>query len=1205
MIIVKKPIRYLLLLLFLAGIQLLWPTADVSAADLVIGTSADIFTDDAGVYAYYFAPERSAYELYFGYDSDYGNVNKAAVRFDLNGIENRPIKKAELKIYVINYTRNPESAVPFVNVWESNNDTWADADGAAFPSEDKKIIENYTFASGDINSWKSIDVTSYIESQYTGDKMATLVLIGDQSTTPDKNRSFIAFYDHLQGGDWGARLEITYVPPPTIFSISPNQGPLAGGNSVAISGENLDEATSATIGGNAAAITGNTDTVLTVTVPAGTAGAKDVVVATVVGSTTGTGLYTYVLAPTVSSISPNQGPLAGGTSVTITGTNLTGATAVTIGGNTATGITVVNDTTITVTVPSGTAGAKDVVVTTAGGSGTGVSLYTYITTPIVTTNSVTNITATGAEITGSVSADGGAAITERGFVYGNAENPIITDLKQTVTGTTGEMTATLTGLIPSTPYHVRAYATNNVGTSYGSDVSFDTAAKTVTIAANPALSEENLDTASLDVTLDGDTFADASLDKANFTLNNAPGGLTVETVTHDSATTCTVDLAFDETDFYDDKNLSLTINGAELAGYTNLTSNGLTITAKAKTAPTVSLTTVTNVTASAAHLASAVIADGGGGVSVCGFVYGTEPSPTLDKVEFGGAIGTIEADLINLRPNTTYYARSYAGNSIGTSYSPDVSFITMATGVTIAADPALTRQDLNTARLNATVEWDAFIDDALDKNNFLLNNAPDGLSVADVVYSTETTCVIDLAYDGTDFTGNRNISLTINGTELTGSDNLTSNELTITNATEPDAPTNVTATAGNKQATVYFPPPLNNGGSAITGYIVTSAPGNITATGSASPITVTGLNNGTPYTFTVTAVNAIGNSPPSGASPAVTPKASSSSGHSNSNKTISAADKIVPEEGGEINLGSEVKLDIPAGALQGTDPVNISITKVSSPPLVPSGFVLLGQVYELSAGESGSCSFNEPVTITFTFDPELVPPGFQSAVHYYNINTGEWVNIEGTVSGDKISITIDHFTEFAVMAVKTPDQPEPVPDKFTDIKGHWAEAAINQVADSGMIKGYADGTFRPDQTITRAEFTVVLVKALQLNSGTNRYYKDSARHWARDYISIAAANGIINGYDADTFGPDDPITREQMAVMAIKASQLDKVAPGKKFADDSSISAWARDSIYTAWANEIIGGYPDHTIKPLTHTTRAEAVTVINLLLNRKHPDPA
>ena len=139
MIIVKKPIRYLLLLLFLAGIQLLWPTADVSAADLVIGTSADIFTDDAGVYAYYFAPERSAYELYFGYDSDYGNVNKAAVRFDLNGIENRPIKKAELKIYVINYTRNPESAVPFVNVWESNNDTWADADGAAFPSEDKNL----------------------------------------------------------------------------------------------------------------------------------------------------------------------------------------------------------------------------------------------------------------------------------------------------------------------------------------------------------------------------------------------------------------------------------------------------------------------------------------------------------------------------------------------------------------------------------------------------------------------------------------------------------------------------------------------------------------------------------------------------------------------------------------------------------------------------------------------------------------------------------------------------------------------------------------------------------------------------------------------------------------------------------------------------------------------------------------------------------
>lgn len=87
----------------------------------------------------------------------------------------------------------------------------------------------------------------------------------------------------------------------------------------------------------------------------------------------------------------------------------------------------------------------------------------------------------------------------------------------------------------------------------------------------------------------------------------------------------------------------------------------------------------------------------------------------------------------------------------------------------------------------------------------------------------------------------------------------------------PGAPNNVTAGAGKDQATVSFAPPTNNGGSAITGYIVTSSPGNITATASASPIIVTGLTGGTVYTFTVTATNSAGTGPASSSSNTVTP----------------------------------------------------------------------------------------------------------------------------------------------------------------------------------------------------------------------------------------------------------------------------------------------------------------------------------------------
>jgi alpha-tubulin suppressor-like RCC1 family protein len=91
--------------------------------------------------------------------------------------------------------------------------------------------------------------------------------------------------------------------------------------------------------------------------------------------------------------------------------------------------------------------------------------------------------------------------------------------------------------------------------------------------------------------------------------------------------------------------------------------------------------------------------------------------------------------------------------------------------------------------------------------------------------------------------------------------------------TTPGAPTIGTATAGNAQASVTFTAPVSNGGSAITGYTVTSSPGGLTATGTASPITVSGLTNGTAYTFTVRATNSVGTGPASAASNSVTPAA--------------------------------------------------------------------------------------------------------------------------------------------------------------------------------------------------------------------------------------------------------------------------------------------------------------------------------------------
>ncbi len=159
-----------------------------------------------------------------------------------------------------------------------------------------------------------------------------------------------------------------YNPPPTVTAVAPNNGKLAGGTSITISGTNFcdNKFIIVEIGGNAAtAVTRVNDTTITCDTPAGTAGAKNVKVTVQDGGAdTKMNGFTYNPAPTIATITPNTGPAAGGTPITISGTGFLDNPNVTIGGAAATGVTKVNDTTINCTTPAGTAGtAKDVVVT--------------------------------------------------------------------------------------------------------------------------------------------------------------------------------------------------------------------------------------------------------------------------------------------------------------------------------------------------------------------------------------------------------------------------------------------------------------------------------------------------------------------------------------------------------------------------------------------------------------------------------------------------------------------------------------------------------------------------------------------------------------------------------------------------------------------------------------------------------------------------
>ncbi|WP_432037613.1 beta strand repeat-containing protein [Streptomyces cucumeris] len=174
----------------------------------------------------------------------------------------------------------------------------------------------------------------------------------------------------------------TYTSAPVLSSVSPTQGPATGGNTVTLTGSGFTGATAVLFGSTAAnSFTVVSPTQITVTAPPGS-GTVQVTVTTPGGTSNGVS-YTYISAPVLTSISPSQGSVNGGNTVTLTGSGFTGATAVTFGFQPAVSFTVVSSTQITAVVPPGSAGAVPVTVTTPGGTSNSVT-YIYLAVPALT-----------------------------------------------------------------------------------------------------------------------------------------------------------------------------------------------------------------------------------------------------------------------------------------------------------------------------------------------------------------------------------------------------------------------------------------------------------------------------------------------------------------------------------------------------------------------------------------------------------------------------------------------------------------------------------------------------------------------------------------------------------------------------------------------------------------------------------------------------
>lgn len=191
----------------------------------------------------------------------------------------------------------------------------------------------------------------------------------------------------------------------------------------------------------------------------------------------------------------------------------------------------------------------------------------------------------------------------------------------------------------------------------------------------------------------------------------------------------------------------------------------------------------------------------------------------------------------------------------------------------------------------------------------------------------------------------------------------------------------------------------------------------------------------------------------------------------------------------------------------------------------------------------------------------------------------------GYIPKDTVNVYVPEVEEVVV--------PEEEPS-FSDISAHWAKDEISMFVKTGIINGYPDGTFKPDNTITRAEFSVLIYKMLSLSPVFEEQFGDVGEsEWYYKYINAVGKEGIVTGYDG-IFAPNAPISRQDMAVMVYRMLEINDITEySYTFKDHSNISDYALDAVYTLEEMDVING-SDGRFEPKNNATRAEAVKILS-----------
>lgn len=246
--------------------------------------------------------------------------------------------------------------------------------------------------------------------------------------------------------------------------------------------------------------------------------------------------------------------------------------------------------------------------------------------------------------------------------------------------------------------------------------------------------------------------------------------------------------------------------------------------------------------------------------------------------------------------------------------------------------------------------------------------------------------------------------------------------------------------------------------------------------------------------------------------------------------------------------------------------------------------------------------FNAYVERTLVL-PEGVDPN--------KITTGVVVEPDGTVRHVPTKITQVNGRYYAQINSLTNSAYSIVwhPITFGDVENHWAKEAVNDMGSRMVIEGMGSGSFLPDQDISRAEFAAIIVRGLglKLDNGQAPFTDVNVTDWYNSAVHTASAYGLISGFEDGTFRPNDKITREEAMVIIANAMSLTGLkeklpadAAGsilQSYADEEFISGWARSSVADSIQAGIVSGRSGSGLEPVANMTRAEVAAIVQRLL--------